>query len=84
MHEKIPLDQLRRRRTDHHRIGRSVSLEPGGNIGCVPQRQVFLAPSSTDLTHNHHARMNAHPHGQTEPFVLLQTGIQGAERLDHA
>ena len=36
------------------------------------------------FTHNHHARMNAHPHGQTESFVLLQTSIQGAERLDHA
>jgi hypothetical protein len=61
MKEKIPLAQLIRRRTDHHRIGRSVSLEPGGNIGRVPQRQVFLSTSPADLTHNHHTRMKTMP-----------------------
>ena len=59
-------------------------MEPRSNIGRIPQRQVLLATSAADLTRNHHARMNPHPYGQAEPFVLFQASIQGAERLDHA
>jgi hypothetical protein len=45
---------------------------------------MFVSTSPADLTHNHHARMNPHPYGQAEPFILFQASIQGAERLDHA
>jgi hypothetical protein len=36
------------------------------------------------LVHHHDTRMNAHLHGQAEPFVLFQARIQGAECFDHA
>src|SRR5262245_33845886 len=52
-------------------------------IRCLAQCQVFLAPTATHLAHHHHTGMDTETHGQTDPGVSRQTGVQYPNGLDH-
>ena len=47
--------------------GACQSLEACRKIGCLPQRELFLAAAAPDLAHDHQAGMDPHPYGQRTP-----------------
>src|SRR5437868_11002034 len=74
-----------RRVTDHQRIGLSLSLYPGGNVGGLAQCQLLLTPCSAHCPHNHEPRMDAQSESKLDTCLLLQTGIEvshGFENTD--
>ena len=82
--DKIAFHQARRRLTDDKRIRGRQALEAGGDIRCLPERQVLLAPASPDLPHDHEAGMDPHPDGYADPLTLGESAIQRAQHLDQA
>ena len=61
-HFKITLDQPTRPLTYGDRTGGSQRLQPGGEIGGVPDRGIFQPPPGFDRAHDHFAAIDSDPH----------------------
>ena len=81
---KVATHQAKGGRTDHDRIGCRQTLQAGRQIRRLPQRQLFLATAAPILTDHHQAGMDAHPHRQAHPLLLLQVAIERRQGLHHA
>jgi hypothetical protein len=75
--------QPRRGRTQHERIGLSQSLQAGGDVGGLTQRQVLALLSAADLAHHDQPRVNADAHlegvREAGSYSKWQPGIEGLE-----
>ena len=81
---KKPAEELKRRRTDHHGIGRREPLQAGREVGRLAQGQLFLPPPAPHLPHHDQPGMDPQAHGQVHPPLLPQAGIELSHGLDHA
>ena len=81
---KEPLDQPQGGGTDHYRVGRCQSLQPGGNVGRVAQSQLLLPPATAHGAHYYRPGMHANPHRQPHAAFLLQADVQRSHSLHDA
>ena len=81
---KVPVHQAGGGLTDHHRVGRGQPLETGGQVGRVPQGQVFVPPAAAHLADHHQPGVDADPHRQADARVPQQAGRQRPHRLQNA
>lgn len=81
---KVPVHQAGGGLTDHHCVGRGQPLETGGQVGRVPEGQVFVPPTAAHLTDYHQPGVDADPHRQADARVSQQAERQRRHRLQHA
>ena len=81
---KVPLYQAGGGITDHDCVGRGQPLETGGQVGRVPEGQVFVPPAAAHLADHHPPGVDADPHRQADARVPQQAGRQRPHRLQHA
>ena len=59
---KVPVHQAGGGITDHYRVGLGKPLEPGGQVGRVPEGQVFVSAATAHLADHHQPGVDADPH----------------------
>jgi hypothetical protein len=81
--KRVPHQPCRHGTDDHH-IGRGEGLEPRREVGRFPERQMLVPLTTSHHPHHDRARVDAEPHGELNPVLRRQTGIQGGDGLDNA
>jgi hypothetical protein len=82
--DEVALNELLGCGADCDRIRFRNTLDPERNVRRLPQRQMFLADTLTDLAHHHQPRMYADAYRETNTFFLLQTALEPSHGIENA
>lgn len=76
--QQFGFDEPRQRVLQRHLIQRRDRLQPGGQVGCLPEGQLFASGPAAHLTHHHQAGMDPQAHLEGPGTLCPSSGLAQA------